>query len=154
FGNPLDGTANFSAPRPSMGEHLNASSVEKHRRTSTSSPTWPRCVNGATFLGITGHKHISHRRQHIRATRVWFFVSVRIKGGVIPAAGWRPSTPRDRLGDLGPCSGGNKHRKIGKKLANTATVLSLEPKADVAETEPATVAVRPNPRRALSGHGL
>jgi len=33
-------------------EHFRASSVEEHRRTSTSSPTWPRCVNGAIFLGV------------------------------------------------------------------------------------------------------
>jgi len=40
------------ATQSTAAEHFGASSVEEHRRTSTSSPTWPRCVNGAIFIGV------------------------------------------------------------------------------------------------------
>src|SRR5712675_1548795 len=59
-------SALISATQSAAKEHFRASSVEQHRRTSTSSPTWPRCVNGAIFLGIqiirvliTGRKYYS-----------------------------------------------------------------------------------------------
>jgi len=79
-----------------------------------------------------------------------FFVFCSSKGGSFPQqAGDRYSASSHRLG---PCSGGNEHQKIGKKLADAATVQSLEPKADFAVTEPTTVAALANPKPALSGH--
>src|SRR5215467_8485023 len=42
-----------AAGLPAIEEPSKASSVEEYRRTSTSSPTWPRCIDGAIFLGVS-----------------------------------------------------------------------------------------------------